>query len=128
MRACRKVGVSIVLFVALSGLVAATAYAASPVLNLGPINPSPPGWGTPAQYSVYLSQNGRPVRNASLECWFSGTNGRFTRSWFVTTNNEGRATFLKSIPRDWKDKTNWVNLNVACNSVGAYKDWRIRGR
>jgi len=116
----------------LGGLVFASAgggerfAGGSAVINLGPINPPNIGWGQSAQFNAYVSKDNRPLKNMRVEFWFSGQHGIQSAHWTVRTNAEGRATVTKAIPRDWKDKTKWVDLNVSSDDAGVAKYWRIK--
>lgn len=98
------------------------------VINLGPIQPSSLGWGQTGLFNAYVSQNGRPVKRVSVEFWFSGRHGIQTNHWYITTDQNGRASFTATIPRDWRSYDTWVDLNAACTSVGAYNIWRVKNK
>ena len=100
---------------------------ADAVINLGPIKPQSFGWGQTAQYSLYVSQNGKPVKKARVEYWFSGQRSLESLHYSGTTNAEGRLTFSKAIPRDWEKKTKWADLNASSTSVAAANRWRVKG-
>jgi hypothetical protein len=94
------------------------------------VQPSPPAWGQPAQYSVLVLQNGAPVRKATLKCGFFDKNGH-RMSWGWKTDNNGRAVFTKTIPLKWKAPNNWVKLIVSCDkaggiSIAARGEWFVK--
>jgi hypothetical protein len=112
---------------AVSALLALPVVAQTPgaSLNLGPVLPNP-GWGTSSTYNVYVSLNGRPVKNARVERWFSGRHGLETAHYATYTNAQGRASFIAAIPRSWGRTGTWVNLNAACVSLGLQQNWRVK--
>ena len=119
-----KIIVTGILFLSAVGI----AFAQKADLSIGPIQPNNPGFGQAAQFSVTATQNGKPVKNAKIEFWFSGRHGVRVPSWFVTTNAEGRATFTRTVPRDWVGQQTWVDLNASCDQIAVLKLWRVRGK
>ncbi|MCX6366049.1 MAG: hypothetical protein NTX57_05000 [Armatimonadetes bacterium] len=117
-----------VLFTMAIASLVSVAFAQAGALDIAPIQPNNPGFGQAAQFSVTATQNGKPVKNAKIEFWFSGRHGVRVPSWFVTTNAEGRATFTRTIPRDWVGQQTWVDLNASCDQIAVLKLWRVRGK
>lgn len=107
------------------GLVPARAQAPGAALNLGPVIPSP-GWGTSSTYNIYVSLNGKPVKNARVQHWFSGQHGLESPHYTTITNAQGRASFVGAIPRDWGRTGTWVNENAACTALGIQQNWRVK--
>jgi hypothetical protein len=109
-------------------IAAPAAHAQSAVINLGPIAPANPGWGEYAQFRMLVSTSRGPVRNATVMCWFSGRHGITSAPWYVRTNNSGWAISTQQIPYSWKFYDTWVDINAACDQVGARNMWRVRNK
>lgn len=97
-------------------------------LNIASIRPASLGWGQRGQFIVLLSENGRPIKNVTVQFWFSGRHGIKTGSWYVRTNGQGLAIFTQDIPSSWRYNDTWVDLNGAANSVGAFNLWRVKNK
>ena len=121
-----KPGIMTVATIVLCSLTATAAYAAG-VINLAPLQPPNPGWGQGTQFSIYVSENGKPAQKVNVKCWFSGQRGIQSGPWVVVTDNSGRATFTRTLPQ-WKreGRSNWVDLNASSDKVAALKYWRIK--
>ena len=128
MQIYRKRATGILIALCLFTLTGIMAMADGAAINLGPIKPANPGFGQSAQFSAFVTQKGRPVKNVRVEFWFSGRHGMRTDSWFLTTNSQGSATFTRTVPRDWITQDTWVDLNGSCDSVAAINLWRVRGK
>lgn len=130
MQKYRRVSAGLAVALFALGMWAESAVAANAVIHLGPIQPQSPGWGQTALFNAYVSADGRPVKNARVEFWFSGRHGIRTPSWFVYTDKGGRASFTATLPRIWgnyRPKT-WADLNAACPQVGAFNIWRVKNK
>ncbi len=81
---------------------------------------------------MLVVRDGRPVPNAMVEQWFSDRHGGQSYHWTGVTNRSGYCTTLGTIPRDWvngiQGEKTWVDLNAACNLVGAAAIWRIKNK
>ena len=126
MRPPAKSVTTFLMLTALGTLTANMAFASAAVLNLAPVQPANPGFGQTAQFSVTLSRDGKPIKNATIEFWFSGNHSRQTTHWKVSTNKEGRATFTRELPRDWKLYKTWVDLNASCDQEAILTYWNIK--
>lgn len=104
---------------------AVMAQAPGSALNLGPVLPAP-GWGTTSTYNVYVSQNGRPVKNSSVVFFFSGRHGLESAHLSRNTNAQGIATFSTAIPRSWGNTGTWVNANAISPQLGLQQNWRVK--
>lgn len=109
---------------ALLGLTASLVHAQGNDLNLGPIQPANLRWGQRAQFTVLVSQGGKPAKSGvPVQFWFSGQNGIKTLPFTLRTNREGRISFTRSIP-NWG--VGWVDLNASCDQLGVLRLWKIK--
>ena len=116
---------SLVTVCSLLSAIAALSQVPNAALNLGPVQPAP-GWGNTCTYNVYASQNGRPVKNANIEFFFSGKHSLESAHWTKKTGSDGRATFSVAIPRSWQSSGTWVNANAICSNLGIQRNWRVK--
>ena len=104
---------------------AVIAQVSGGALNLGPVMPAP-GWGNTSTYNVYVSVNGRPIKNSNVEFFFSGRHGLESTHLSRTTNAQGVATFSTAIPRSWASSGTWVNANAISSQLGLQQNWRVK--
>lgn len=104
----------------------AAAQSAGAAINIAPIQPLP-GFGTTSLYRVLVTVNGRPVRGARVEHWFSGKHSIESYHSVHYTDRSGFATFNDVIPRSWINLHTWVDFDVSCATVGVQQHWRVKG-
>jgi hypothetical protein len=92
-----------------------------------------PAFGQTVMVTGIISRvDGGPVANQSLQLWFSGRHGVRAGTSHVRTDRLGRFNVLMTIPWGWRygiqgDPT-WVDVTIACPSIGVSRLFRVRNK
>lgn len=97
-----------------------------PVIHVN-VNPFPLGWGDLAGVQiVVLDRSGQPAKRKTVRLWLSGRRRR-TPSWYIRTDDSGRAFTSLQMPSGRYSKAyDYVLLNIVCSSVGAVRTIELK--
>ena len=85
-----------------------------------------PGWGQTVMVTGSIVRCDRgPVANQQVELWFSTQEGLRAGSVRIRADRFGRFSAKMTIPSNWRG-VKFVDLNIACYSIGVMKVFRAR--
>jgi len=121
------------LFAAVMVSVAAKDAAANEISYWGTQPGGKPAFGQTVMVTGIISRDdGGPVANQSLQLWFSGRHGVRAGTSHVRTDRLGRFNVLMTIPWGWRNgiqgDPTWVDVTIACPSIGVSRLFRVRNK
>jgi len=121
------------LFAAVMVSVAAKDAAANEISYWGTQPGGKPAFGQTVMVTGIISRDdGGPVANQSLQLWFSGRHGVRAGTYVARTDRLGRFNVLMTIPWNWRNgiqgDPTWVDVTIACPSIGVSRLFRVRNK